>query len=55
MARRTIWTIDMGDGTWSVCCMGCRRPLFRGPERRATRAANRHRCPGLRRRGGGRR
>jgi hypothetical protein len=26
MARRTVWQIDMGDGTWSVTCMGCASP-----------------------------
>jgi hypothetical protein len=31
MARRTTWLIDMGDGTWAVCCMACRIALFRGP------------------------
>jgi hypothetical protein len=50
MARRTIWQIDMGDGTWAVTCMGCRTPLYRGPQRRAARIANRHTCS----RGGGR-
>ena len=30
MPRRTIWQIDMGDGTWAVCCMVCRLPLYRG-------------------------
>ena len=30
MARRTTWLIDMGDGTWSVCCMACRIALYRG-------------------------
>ena len=54
MARRTIWSIDMDDGTWSVTCMGCRTPLHRGPRRRATRVANRHTCPATRRLGGGR-
>ena len=27
MARSMIWQIDMGDGTWAACCMGCRLPL----------------------------
>jgi hypothetical protein len=30
--RRTIWQIDMGDGTWAVCCMACQLPLYRGPK-----------------------
>jgi hypothetical protein len=58
MARRTIWQINMGDGTWSVCCMGCRTSLYRGTERRAARVANRHTCAPIgerrHRRGGGR-
>ena len=24
MARRNLWQIDMGDGSWTVCCMDCR-------------------------------
>jgi len=52
MPRRNIWQIDMGDGTWSVTCMGCRRPLYRGPQRRAARIAACHCCPGPRRRRG---
>ena len=39
MARRTIWLIDMGDGTWAVCCMACRLALYRGPKAGADRAA----------------
>ena len=44
MPRRTTWRIDMGDGTWSVCCMACRIALYRGPKAGADRAANRHAC-----------
>jgi hypothetical protein len=39
VARRTTWLIDMGDGTWAVCCMACRIALFRGPKSGADRAA----------------
>ena len=39
MARRTTWLIDMGDGTWSVCCMACRLALYRGSKAGADRAA----------------
>ena len=42
MARRTTWLIDMGDGTWSVCCMACRIALYRGPKAGADRAARGH-------------
>jgi hypothetical protein len=44
MARRTTWRIDMGDGTWAVCCMACRLPLYRGPKAGADRAAATHSC-----------
>ena len=39
MARRTTWLIDMGDGTWSVCCMACRIALYRGSKAGADRTA----------------
>jgi hypothetical protein len=39
MARRMTWLIDMGDGTWAVCCMACRIALYRGPKAGADRAA----------------
>ena len=39
MTRRTTWLIDMGDGTWAVCCMACRIALYRGPKAGADRAA----------------
>jgi hypothetical protein len=44
MPRRPLWQIDMGDGTWSVCCMTCCRPLYRGAKATANRVARRHRC-----------
>jgi hypothetical protein len=44
MARRAIWRIDMGDGTWAVCCMACRIALYRGPKPGADRAAAAHDC-----------
>jgi hypothetical protein len=36
MAHRNLWLIDMGDGTWAVCCPACRLALYRGakPRRR---------------------
>ena len=34
MAHRNLWLIDMGDGTWAVCCMACRLALYRGAKRR---------------------
>jgi hypothetical protein len=39
-----LWQIDMGDGSWSVCCMRCRAALFRGDQRTADRVARGHRC-----------
>ena len=44
MARRPIWLIDMGDGTWAVCCMACRIALYRGSKAGADRAAAHHHC-----------
>ena len=44
MARRTTWLIDMGEGTWSVCCMACRIALYRGSKAGADRAARGHYC-----------
>ena len=44
MPRRTTWLIDMGDGTWAVCCMACRIALYRGPKAGADRAARSHSC-----------
>ena len=44
MARRPIWLINMGDGTWSVCCLVCRLPLYRGDQRTADRVAATHFC-----------
>jgi hypothetical protein len=44
MARRMTWRIDMGDGTWAVCCMACRLALYRGGMAGADRAANGHFC-----------
>jgi hypothetical protein len=42
--RRTTWLIDMGDGTWAVCCMACRLTLYRGNKRTADRVFTGHRC-----------
>jgi hypothetical protein len=44
MPRRITWLIDMGDGTWAVCCMACRLPLYRGDKRIADRVFAGHRC-----------
>jgi hypothetical protein len=44
MARRPIWLIDMGDGTWAVSCTACRIALYRGGKVGAERAARAHFC-----------
>jgi hypothetical protein len=44
MAHRNLWLIDMGDGTWAVCCMACRHALYRGPKPVADRVFASHRC-----------
>jgi hypothetical protein len=44
VARRPIWQIDMGDGTWAVSCMARRIALYRGPKAGAERAARAHFC-----------
>ena len=44
MARGSTWQIDMGDGTWAVCCMACRLALYRGNKRTADRVFAGHRC-----------
>jgi hypothetical protein len=44
MARGSIWQINMGDGTWAVCCTACRLALYRGDKRTADRVFAGHRC-----------
>jgi hypothetical protein len=44
MGRRTLWLIDMGDGSWSVCCMACRLALYRGDQRTTAQVFGHHRC-----------
>jgi hypothetical protein len=44
VARRPIWLINMGDGTWAVYCKACRLPLYRGPKAGADRTAANHSC-----------
>jgi hypothetical protein len=44
VARGSTWQIDMGDGTWAVCCMACRLALYRGDKRTADRIFTHHRC-----------
>jgi hypothetical protein len=44
MPHRMLWLIDMGDGTWAVCCMACRQALYRGDKWIADRVFASHRC-----------
>jgi hypothetical protein len=44
MPSRSLWQIDMGDGTWAVCCLACRLALYRGSKRTADRVFRGHRC-----------
>jgi hypothetical protein len=44
MPNRNLWLIDMGDGTWAVCCLACRLALYRGPKRTANQVFTGHRC-----------
>jgi hypothetical protein len=44
MPNPMLWLIDMGDGSWAVCCMACRLALYRGPKVQADRAFRTHRC-----------
>jgi hypothetical protein len=44
MPNRNLWLIDMGDGTWAVCCMACRIAVYRGPKPVADRVLASHRC-----------
>jgi hypothetical protein len=44
MLDATLWQVDMGDGTWAVCCLTCRLPLYRGPKPIADQAFDTHVC-----------
>ena len=44
MANRNLWLVDMGDDTWAVCRMACRRALYRGVKPVADRVLASHRC-----------
>jgi hypothetical protein len=44
MPHRTLWLVDMGDGSWAVCCLACRLAIYRGPKPQADRAFHAHRC-----------
>jgi hypothetical protein len=44
MLDATLWQVDMGDGTWAVCCLACRQPQFRGSKAEADRVFDSHTC-----------
>jgi hypothetical protein len=44
MLDATLWQVDMGDGTWAVCCLACQTPLYRGPKPIADRVFDTHIC-----------
>jgi hypothetical protein len=44
MPNRTLWLVDMGDGSWAVCCLACRLAPYRGPKPQAERVFRGHRC-----------
>ena len=41
----SLWEINMGDGSWTVCCLVCQRTLFRGAKARADQVFDTHLCP----------
>jgi hypothetical protein len=44
MHDAALWQVNMGDGTWSVCCMTCRLPLYRGDKTTADQIFDGHIC-----------
>jgi hypothetical protein len=42
MLDATLWQVDLGDGTWAVCCLACQTPLYRGPKPIADRVFDTH-------------
>jgi hypothetical protein len=40
----TLWQVDMGDGTWAVCCLACQTSLYRGPNPIADLVFDTHGC-----------
>jgi hypothetical protein len=44
MLDATFWQIDLGDGTWAVCCLTCWLPLDRGPKPTADHVFDSHVC-----------
>jgi hypothetical protein len=46
MRTRTLWQIDMGDGSWAVACRTCRLS-YRGPKAGADLLFDTHQCEPL--------
>jgi hypothetical protein len=44
MLDATLWQVDMGDGTWAVCCLACQTLLYRGPKPIADVVFDTHGC-----------
>jgi hypothetical protein len=44
MLDATLWQVDMGDGTWAVCCLACQTLLYRGPKPIADLVFDTHGC-----------
>lgn len=44
MPKTMLWLVDMGDGSWAVCCLACRLAIYRGPKPHADRASRGHAC-----------
>jgi hypothetical protein len=43
MRNATLWTVDMGDGTWAVSCRSCRL-YYRGSKLQADLLFDTHLC-----------
>jgi hypothetical protein len=44
MPKTMLWLVDMGDGSWAVCCTACRLALYRGPKHQADHVYRNHAC-----------
>ena len=43
MLDATLWQVNLGDGSWAVCCRSCEL-TFRGPKPDAELLFTSHRC-----------
>jgi len=44
MLDATLWQVDLGDGTWAVCCLTRQASLYRGAKPGAVRVSETHAC-----------